>query len=121
MHEDRRKANPLVNNDVSPLVRLPLAYLGKITALLILVALGLVYVTDRSRAQPRVAMPQKTEGFDRRTDGNAQQILEDGKQIFRFDTFGDEAFWGDTLKLHRAIEGAKFGGVGAGVSPKTAL
>ena len=37
------------------------------------------------------------------------------------DTFGDEAFWGDTLKLHQAIAGAKHGGVGPGVSPKTAL
>jgi mono/diheme cytochrome c family protein len=44
-----------------------------------------------------------------------------GKHIFRFDTFGDESFWGDTLHLHKAIEGAKFGGVGPGVSPATAL
>jgi hypothetical protein len=44
-----------------------------------------------------------------------------GQQTFRFDTFGDEAFWGDTLKLHEAIEGKALGGVGAGVSPKTAL
>jgi hypothetical protein len=50
-----------------------------------------------------------------------QRLVEDGKQTFRFDTFGDEGFWGDTLKLHQAIEGSKFGGVGAGVSPKTAL
>jgi hypothetical protein len=47
--------------------------------------------------------------------------LTEGQRTFRFDTFGDEAFWGDTLKLHRAIEGAAHGGVGAGVSPKTAL
>ncbi len=52
---------------------------------------------------------------------NATQKVLQGEQIFRFDTFGDEAFWGDTLKLHQAIEGAKLGGVGAGVSPKTAL
>jgi hypothetical protein len=47
--------------------------------------------------------------------------MQEGQQTFRFDTFGDEAFWGDTLKLHQAIEGARFGGVGAGVSPATAL
>jgi hypothetical protein len=47
--------------------------------------------------------------------------LAEGQKTFRFDTFGDEAFWGDTLKLHRTIEGAAHGGVGAGVSPKTAL
>ena len=52
---------------------------------------------------------------------NAQKMLAEGMQTFRFDTFGDEAFWGDTLQLHRAIAGAKLGGVGPGVSPKTAL
>ncbi|HMB82896.1 MAG TPA: hypothetical protein VKI40_02485 [Terriglobales bacterium] len=35
---------------------------------------------------------------------NAIQKVEQGEQIFRFDTFGDEAFWGDTLKLHQAID-----------------
>ena len=52
---------------------------------------------------------------------NATQKILQGEHAFRFDTFGDEAFWGDTLKLHQAIEGAKLGGVGPGVSPKTAL
>ncbi|MGE5808577.1 MAG: hypothetical protein ACM32I_05590, partial [Nitrospirota bacterium] len=48
-------------------------------------------------------------------------MVEEGRQVFRFDTFGDEAFWGDALKLHQAIAGSKLGGVGGGVSPKTAL
>ncbi len=52
---------------------------------------------------------------------NSQKLLQDGQRVFRFDTFGDEAFWGDTLKLHQAIAGQKNGGVGDGVSPKTAL
>jgi len=52
---------------------------------------------------------------------NAISKVEQGEQIFRFDTFGDESFWGDTIKLHQAIEGAGLGGVGPGVSPRTAL
>jgi hypothetical protein len=52
---------------------------------------------------------------------NAIDMLRRGRQIFRFDTFGDEGFWGDTLKLHQAIAGTQLGGVGPGVSPKTAL
>ena len=48
-------------------------------------------------------------------------LISDGKQIFRFDTFGDEDFWGGQLRLHEAIEGEQFGGVGPGVSPNTAL
>src|SRR4051812_30329838 len=52
---------------------------------------------------------------------SAQSLLAQGRQIFRFDTFGDEDFWGGALKLHEAISGAANGGVGPGVSPKTAL
>jgi mono/diheme cytochrome c family protein len=51
----------------------------------------------------------------------ADRLFEQGKDVFRFDTFGDQAFWGDTLQLHRAIEGSDLGGVGPGVSPRTAL
>jgi len=58
---------------------------------------------------------------DEQNQKSAQQLFEQGREIFRFDTFGDEAFWGDALELHRAIEGEALGGVGPGVSPKTAL
>jgi len=53
--------------------------------------------------------------------GDAGRMMKEGQKTFRFDTFGDEEFWGDTLQLHRAIEGVKLGGVGPGVSPATAL
>src|SRR4051794_39213219 len=39
--------------------------------------------------------------------------VADGKQIFRFDTFGDEQLWTDQLQINQVIEGA--------ISPKTAL
>ncbi|MEO5888509.1 MAG: hypothetical protein ABIQ77_12695, partial [Anaerolineales bacterium] len=48
-------------------------------------------------------------------------LIAEGRQIFRFDTFGDEDFWGGELQLHQAIQGEQFGGVGPGVSPATAL
>lgn len=48
-------------------------------------------------------------------------VLDEGRRTFRFDTFGDEAFWGGQLRLHEAIEGSDHGGVGSGVSPKAAL
>jgi|SRR5262245_9817721 len=59
--------------------------------------------------------------FDAEIASHTQAMLSDGKKIFRYDTFGSEAFWGDALQLHKAILGAKNGGVGPGVSPKTAL
>ena len=52
---------------------------------------------------------------------NAKELVRQGRQIFRFDTFGDEAFWGGTLQLHKAIAGSAHGGVGPGLSPRTAL
>ena len=54
-------------------------------------------------------------------EDHAEDLVKEGRQTFRFDTFGDQDFWGGTLGLHRAIEGSANGGVGPGVSPKTAL
>jgi hypothetical protein len=59
--------------------------------------------------------------LDKSVENDATKLLKQGRQIFRFDTFGDEKFWGDTLHLNQAIAGQKNGGVGPGVSPKTAL
>jgi hypothetical protein len=53
--------------------------------------------------------------------GRANRLIRQGKQTFRFDTFGDQAFWGGTLHLNQAIAGAANGGVGPGLSPKAAL
>jgi hypothetical protein len=52
---------------------------------------------------------------------NAEHLFKEGRQIFRYDTFGSEDFWGGKLRLHESIAGEKLGGVGGGVSPKTAL
>jgi mono/diheme cytochrome c family protein len=95
-----------------------------VIVLLSIVALGSVYVAKRSRAQSDGGGTGRSvvlTAFDNRIESNAQQMLEQGRRIFRYDTFGDETYWTDKLKLHRAIEGEKFGGVGPGVSPKTAL
>jgi hypothetical protein len=40
-------------------------------------------------------------------------LVADGQRIFRFDTFGDEQFWTDTLRLHEVVEKT--------VDPTTAL
>jgi hypothetical protein len=52
---------------------------------------------------------------------NATSLLNEGRAAFRHDTFGSEAFWGGALKLHRTIAGTNHGGVGPGVTPRTAL
>lgn len=82
-------------------------------------------------AATMAAAPADAPGIDRLTRSSSYhdlrnfysavgQILQ-GQEIFRFDTFGDETFWGDSLRLHEAIAGAANGGVGPGVSPKTAF
>src|SRR5215472_2283754 len=81
--------------------------------------LALVWVL--AAGQQPAASPAKNSANDQSITDNAKDMLQQGRQIFRFDTFGDEAFWGDTLHLHQAIAGERLGGVGPGVSPKTAL
>jgi cytochrome c peroxidase len=62
-------------------------------------------------------------GFPRdfATEAHALRQIREGRETFRFATFGDEAFWGDGIGLHLALAGAANGGVGPGVSPATAL
>jgi hypothetical protein len=52
---------------------------------------------------------------------HALQEIREGRETFRYATFGDEAFWGDGLGLHLALAGTANGGIGAGVSPTAAL
>jgi len=57
---------------------------------------------------------------DQMISNYAQQMLTQGKEIFST-LLAPNAFWGDALCLHQTIAGEKLGGVGPGVSPKTAL
>jgi len=89
-----------------------------------LFVLGFVVLCLVLGIQLRVAAQnetRKSSGFDTAITRHAQQMIESGRHVFRYDTFGSEAFWGDALQLHKAIAGEKNGGVGGGVSPKTAL
>lgn len=45
-------------------------------------------------------------------EDNAYRLIEQGRQIFRFDTFGDEAFWSDQLQMQQSV---------MGLSPQAAL
>lgn len=52
-------------------------------------------------------------GSDDSAAADQAALVAQGKQIFRFDTFGDEIFWTDTLKMNEVISAA--------VDPATAL
>ena len=73
--------------------------IGVVAALLVTAGLGLIAACgDDEPTGPQPPDP-----------GLAAQ----GKDVFRFDTFGDESFWTDTLRIHEVITAA--------VDPTTAL
>jgi hypothetical protein len=82
---------------------------------------GIVIASAAPSTKKVTIAPAVQKQVDTENARHAQSMLEEGKQTFRYDTFGSEAFWGDTLQLHKAIAGEKSGGVGPGVSPKAAL
>jgi hypothetical protein len=97
----------------------------KSAAATLVVAVCMAMVWTAAFVAPHAQSSHRGGHEDRTFDGaiaaNALDLFARGRETFRYDTFGDERFWGDTLKLHQAIEGARFGGVGAGISPAAAL
>ena len=69
------------------------------------------------------AAPASATDFRRPSsvEKHAVEQVREGRETFRYATFGDESFWGDGLGLHLAIAGAANGGVGPGLSPADAL
>src|SRR4051794_20626918 len=78
-----------------------------------LVGGALFNVSAQSQTEKNAQPPNSTE--------HGADLVSQGRQIFRFDDFGDNAFWSGALQLDKAIAGRSNGGVGPGVSPKTAL
>jgi mono/diheme cytochrome c family protein len=79
-------------------------------AALLLTIVGTVVAGCMAR-QPGTGAGSPT-GFDVPGDMSPQTLAE-GRQIFRFDTFGDEQFWTDTARMHEVVQRS--------VSPTTAL
>lgn len=93
------------------------------SALIAAAAVGAVVVAsceEKSHEAPGIGTQPLNPTGDPMVDEAAAAIVR-GRQIFRFDTFGDEDFWGGQLHLHEAIAGAANGGVGPGLSPAAAL
>ena len=85
-------------------------------------ALGLYQLIEiqKASAQTQNKGPSLSP-FDAVVRNNSERMMKEGQKVFRFDTFDDQTFWGDSLRLHQAIQGQKFGGVGPGLSPEAAL
>ena len=78
-----------------------LGRLAMVVGAALLLYLGFVIVNGTVSAVSASGNPDP----DAANRSAAQQLFDQGKATFRFDTFGDEAFWGGALQLHRAIEG----------------
>ena len=72
--------------------------------LVVVSALGCILLFAQ---QKRTASVSDLSGSDKANLNNAVNLFDQGRQVFRFTTFDDQTFWGDALKLHQAIEGAK--------------
>ncbi len=83
--------------------------------------LALTLNLQKSINKKSIENTQSSKNFDDIIKQNADDMMREGRQIFRYDTFGSEDFWGGKLNLHLAILGSKQGGVGDGISPKAAL
>lgn len=73
-------------------------FLSVLTVITLLLILGAIAASGR-----KSATPASGSQFLGSAENNASQLIQQGRQIFRFDTFGDEAFWGGQLQLHHAL------------------
>ena len=83
---------------------------GVRTARFVLVPIVLLAITEcgvhsqamgNSSQRAREAVKQELQNLDP-TTANAADLVSQGRRIFRFDTFGDETFWGDQSKGGRS-------------------
>jgi cytochrome c553 len=74
-------------------------------ALVMVLTIAASVLADIRRGQPKASKKQHEEPD--------QQRIDEGREIFRFDTFGDEQNWTDRLRMHEVIEST--------IDPLTAL
>jgi hypothetical protein len=77
--------------------------------------------TTKSEARNLSDISGDADEFDDAIKQNSKDLFDKGRAVFRFETFGDEAFWTDKLQLHKVIADQKHGGIAKGLSPKEAL
>ena len=78
----------------------------------ILLLVPALFLLMAAFAGSTAAIDAKSAPLRADADENAKRLIEQGRQIFRFDTFGDEAFWTDQLEMQQSVRG---------LSPQTAL
>ena len=97
-----------------------MAYKRKTLAILSLVAIMAICQCTKKETTENINGEASSELTTKMNQGK-HGLIEQGKEIFRFDAFGDEDFWSGLLHIDKAILGEANGGYGPGVSPNTAL
>jgi cytochrome c553 len=87
-------------------IRKPLLLLVQAALLCSAVLLLALAVPGLAQKEDRAARPVDTIA------AHARSMVNEGRQTFRYETFGDQAFWTGTLQIHRPL---------ATVSPRVAL
>jgi hypothetical protein len=85
---------------------------GRSVRLIVLTTLMIALACTLSLIPAARSTVKPSGDFLGNAEANSRQLVTSGRQIFRFDTFGDETFWGDQLQLHQAV---------AQLSPRQAL
>src|SRR2546423_8267559 len=114
----RRSRHPLPEPRVPPLKETTMAS-PKRREFLPYAAIMLILLMSAGLMQFSVQPGPATAAYAATKDGG--DMLKEGKQIFRFDTFGSEDFWGGKLRLHEPLEGANLGAAGPAVAPNPPL
>jgi hypothetical protein len=87
----------------------------------IIIMSSLIQCSTHEKERETIDKSGNPNAFDAAIKNNADDMLEKGKAVFRYETFGDEIFWTDKLRLQKAIADKKHGGIAEGLTPKAAL
>jgi hypothetical protein len=88
---------------------------------LVTFSLILVQCSTKEKARKSEDESGDSDMWGRSINDNARDMMDKGRAVFRFETFGDEIFWTDKLKLQKALVSEEHGGIGKGITPKDAL
>ena len=99
----------------------PFKFFFAISLLVLAISLQFIQCTTREQTREKEDESGTPDAWNASINDNASEMMEKGKAVFRFETFGDEVFWTDKLKLHQAIADSTHGGIGGGLTPEAAL
>jgi hypothetical protein len=92
-----------------------------LSLLFLVSALSFIQCSTQPKLRSSADRSGDPDNFNSAIQASANELMKKGKAVFRFETFGNEAFWTDKLQLHKVLVDQKHGGIGDGITPKQAL